>query len=211
MFFVHPQIRFNNLWRAVFSLFKRSDLERLNQNLSEYFPKKQFIFTDMGRSAFKVIIEKFNLQNSEILFPAYICDIFYPILKQYNIKPIFLDIDLETFHIRIDEIKKKITAKTRAILVCHTYGLPADIQEIRKIVGQDISIIEDCAHSFGAECDDSFVGNLGDVSFVSLYKQFPCLRGGLLVCPQDWRISLPKTCFNFRDFISFLNCFSPFA
>jgi dTDP-4-amino-4,6-dideoxygalactose transaminase len=232
MFFVQPQIhpvkcrsaaisrtaklfnrvKFNNLWRAISSLFGKPDLKSLTQKLSSYFPDKQLIFTDMGRSAFKVIIEKFNLQNSEILFPAYICDIFEPILKQYNIKPIFLDIDLKTFHIRIDEIKKKITPRSKAILVCHTYGLPIDVSKIREIVGNNIFIIEDCAHSFGASPHDGgFVGNLGDVSFFSLYKQFPTLRGGLLVCPKDWEVHLPKTFFNFRDFISFLNCFAFFA
>jgi hypothetical protein len=44
-----------------------------------------------------------------------------------------------------------------------------------------------------------------------LYKQFPSLRGGMLVCPKDWEINLPKTSFNFRDFVSFLNHFPSFA
>lgn len=206
MFFVHPQIKLNNLWKAKLALIKRLNLEKLNKKLSFYFPGKQFIFTDMGRSAFKVIIEKLNLQNSEILMPAYICDIFYPILKNYNIKPIFLDIDLKTFHIKTDEIANKITPATKAILVCHTYGLPFDVKTIRTSNNSNIKIIEDCAHSFGAN-----TGNSGDISFFSLYKQFPTLRGGMLVCPKSWEISLPKTSFNFRDFISFLNCFSPFT
>jgi len=165
------------------------------------FPGKQFVFTDMGRSAFKIIIEKLNLQNSEILMPAYICDIFRPILERYNIKPIFLDIDLKTFHVKVDEIEKKITPKTKAILVCHTYGLPFDIEKIKKF---GLPIIEDSAHAFG-------IKPKSDITFFSLYKQFPSLRGGLLVCPKDWQVSLPKTHFGLRDFISFLNCFPIFA
>src|SRR3989344_7488671 len=97
MFFVHPQIKLNN--------FKKINLA---QKIESYFPGKQLIFTDMGRSAFKLIIEKLNLKDSEMIMPAYICDIFRPILEKYNIKPIFLDIDLETFHIKIEEIEKKI-------------------------------------------------------------------------------------------------------
>jgi len=195
MYFVHPQIRLNRFVRT-----------KLSQKLSSYFPEKQMIFTDMGRSAFKIIIEKFNLQNSEILMPVYICDIFAPILENYNIKPIFLDIDLKTFNIKTEEIARKITPQTKAILVSHTYGLPIDIQKIRQITNNQLLIIEDCAHSFGAG-----TGNLGDVAFFSLYKQFPALRGGLLVCPQDWQIELPQTSFSLRDFISFLNCFSFFS
>ena len=202
MYFVHPQI---NLKSVFFSFFKGDNLDALREKLSFYFPKKQVVFTDMGRTAFKVIIEQLNLKNSEILFPAYTCNIFYPILKQYNIKPIFLEIDLKTFQPRDEEVSRKITPNTKAILVCHTYGLPIDVKKIREVVGERI-IIEDCAHSFGAA-----TGNSGDASLFSLYKHFPSSRGGLLVCPRDWKVELPKTSFNFRDFISLLNCFSPFA
>ncbi|RLC34964.1 MAG: hypothetical protein DRZ76_01425 [Candidatus Nealsonbacteria bacterium] len=195
MYFVHPQI---HPVKFLLRLFNRVKLDR---KLQEMFPGKQLIFTDMGRSAFKIIIEKLDLQNSEILMPAYICDIFQPILERYNIKPIFLDIDLKTFHVKVDEIEKKITPKTKAILVCHTYGLPFDIEKIKKF---GLPIIEDLAHAFG-------IKPRGDIAFFSLYKQFPSLRGGLLVCPKDWQVSLPKTHFGFRDFISFLNCFPIFA
>lgn len=200
-----------NLKKIFKAFFEKEKSRELKKGLSFYFPEKQFIFTDMGRSAFKIIIEKLNLQNSEVLVPAYICDIFYPILRNYNIKPIFLDIDLKTFQIKTEEIKRKITPQTKAILVCHTYGLPVDIEEIKSIYGNQIFIIEDCAHSFGARGRRDYTGNFGDASFFSLYKQFPNLRGGLLVCPKDWKVSLSKTSFSFRDFISFLNCFSSFA
>ena len=208
MYFVHPQIKLKSFIKAKLSLVKSVDLEGLTQKLVAYFPAKQLIFTDMGRTAFRLIIEKLNLQNTAMLLPAYICDIFYPILKEYNIKPIFLDINLKTFHIGTDEIQKKITPNSRAILVCHTYGLPFDVDALRSDLRgrSDLVIIEDCAHSF---LDGT--GNSGDVSFFSLYKQFPALRGGMLACPNDWQIKLPKTYFNFRDFISFLNYLWPFA
>ena len=214
MYFVHPQIKLVNLVKAKLSLVKPVNLEKLARTLSFYFPEKQFIFTDMGRSAFKAIIEKLNLQNSEIMLPAYICDIFHPIFKQYNIRPVFLDIDLNTFHIKTEEIVRKITPETKAILICHTYGLPFDVDGLRTVLrlhNYNIIIIEDCAHSFYAKKNGIYAGNFGDVSFFSLYKQFPALRGGMLVCPKNWEIELPKTFFNFRDFISFLNYFSPFA
>ncbi|MDI6591321.1 MAG: DegT/DnrJ/EryC1/StrS family aminotransferase [Patescibacteria group bacterium] len=211
MYFVHPQIKLNNLDKAILSLARSPDLEKLIQKLSFYFPRKQFIFTDMGRSAFKIIIEKLNLKNSEVLLPAYICDIFYPIFKRYNIRPVFLDIDLETFNIDTEEIEKKITSKSKAILICHTYGLLSDIQRIKEITNNRLLIIEDCAHSFGLQKNGIFAGNLGEAAFFSLYKFLPTLRGGLLVCPRDWQINLAETFFDFRDCLSFLNCFSIFA
>lgn len=213
MYFVHPQINLNrqNIKSVFFSFLKSPDLTNLEKKLPFYFPEKQFVFTDMGRSAFKIIIEKLGLQNSQILFPAFLCDIFYPILKRYNIQPVFLDINLNTFHIDPEQIRQKINPEIKAILVCHTYGLPVNIQKIKEVTGNQLSIIEDCAHSFGASYQSIFTGNFGDVAFFSLYKQFPTFRGGLLIYPKDWKINLAKTSFDFRDFISFLNSFPLFA
>lgn len=214
MYFVHPQIQLKDLGKVVSAFFKKPDLEALQKQLSFYFPEKQIIFTDMGRTAFRIIVEKLALENSQILMPAYICDIFFPILKQYNITPIFLDIDLDTFNIRPEEIGQRLASETKAILISHTYGKPVDLKKIQEvIVHHPLFIIEDRAHTFAAKINgvpDS-VGNFGDVAFFSLYKQFPALRGGMLICPKDWQVDLPKTHFNFRDFISLLNCFPFFA
>jgi len=96
MYFVHPQIKLNrkNL-KAIPQWFLNNPKTRaLQDKLNFCFPNKKIIFTDMGRTAFQIIIEKLNLRNSAMLFPAYTCDIFYPILKKYNISPVFIDADL---------------------------------------------------------------------------------------------------------------------
>lgn len=214
MYFTHPQIKLNreNLKKILASFLKKPDLENLKKLLSFYFPEKQFLFTDMGRTAFRLIVEKLNLKNSQMLMPAYICDIFYPILKKYNIKPIFLDIDLKTFNIQPEEIERKITPQTKSILVSHTYGLPANLEKLLGLAKQhNLLVIEDCAHSLGARFQGKYTGNFGDVAFFSLYKQFPSLRGGLLVFGKNFEVNLIKTSFNFRDFLSFLNCFAIFS
>jgi len=213
MFFVHPQIKLKrqNIKSVFFSFFKSPNLNFLEEKLSHYFPDKKIVFTDMARSAFKIVIEKLNLESSEILFPAYICDVFYPILKRYKIQPIFLDADIGTFNIKENQILEKITPRTKAILVCHTFGLPVDIKKIREMTGDKLLIIEDCAHSFFAELEGISTGNFGEAAFFSIYKQFPTFRGGLLISPKNWEINLSKTNFDFRDFISFLNSFSLFS
>lgn len=227
MFFVHPQIRFRHIIRAKLAFARNVNSSKLFAKLSFYFPGKQFVFTDMGRTAFRLAVKHLGLANTEILMPAYICDIFGPILQQYNIKPIFLDIDLKTFNIKIEEIEKKSTPQTKAILVSHTYGLPNDMEKILALAKKyNLKVIEDCAHTFGAKYRGKYVGNFGEAAFFSLYKQLPVLRGGLLVLPQyagltnyaraqklnlDLPRTLPKTRFNFRDLISFLNYFSPCA
>jgi len=212
MYFVHPQIEKEKLLKSFSCFLKKPNLEKIKEKLSSFFPEKNLYFVDMARTAFRIIVEKLNLKNSEILFPAFICDVFYSILKEYNIKPVFLDIDLKTFHIKIDEIEKKISKRTKAILICHTFGLPVDFEKVySKIQNSKIFVIEDCAHSFFAKYKNYFVGNFGVASFFSLYKQFPMARGGLLVCPKDWKLNLKETKFSLRDFISFLNSISFFS
>lgn len=216
MYFVHPQFKFNlsNIIK-IFDCFLRPQLKELPQFLKKIFPEREIYFTDMGRTAFRLIIEKLNLKNSEILFPAYICDIFYPILKEYSIKPIFLDIEKETFNLKISEIEKKITKKTKAILICHTYGLPIELEKVLAIFAKyNLILIEDCAHAFGGKYNERFLGNFGKASFFSLYKLFPTLRGGIATIEKQAnkkQIKLKKTSFNIRDFISLLNSFSFFS
>ncbi len=210
MYFVHPQINLNKKkFQKIFSSFFRTpDSESLNKKLFSFFPEKQIVFTDMGRSAFQIIIEKMNLRNSQMLFPAYICDIFLPIFKKYNIKPIFLDADIKTFNLKIEELQKKITPQTKSIFVSHIYGLPNNINKILSIAKKhNLKVIEDCAHSFGIKKGKKYLGNFGDASLFSLYKFLPVARGGMLVCPKDWKIDLEETSFSPRDFISFLNHF----
>ncbi len=198
MFFVHPQIQFNipNLKKIIASFFKKPNFSLFNS----FFPGRRIIFTDMGRSAFKIIIEKMNLKACEIILPAYICDIFYPVLKHYNIKPVLLDIDLETFSLDQEKVLNTITAQTKAVLFPHTYGLHSDVSRIN-----NIHVIEDCAHYFNLNYKSN------NALFFSLYKQFPSVRGGILVCPKEWNVELKKTRFSFRDMISLLNSFPFFA
>jgi dTDP-4-amino-4,6-dideoxygalactose transaminase len=215
MFFVHPQIKVNlkNLKKIISGIFDKSKEQELIKKLQSRFPGKKLVFTDMGRTAFKVIIEKYNLADSKIAMPAYICDIFYTnnTLKKYNIKPVFIKADKNTLNMDLEDLRGKLDDSIKAIFVAHTYGLQIDIKKIRAMAGNKL-IIEDCAHSFGAKYSDgTYVGNLGNVSFFSLYKQIPSFRGGLLVCPKEWDINLTKTKFSFRDIISFLNCFPIFA
>lgn len=213
MFFVHPQVQFKNIGKVLLAFFAKSAEPSLVQKLSPCFPGKQLVFTDMARTAFRMIIERLNLQNTSLLMPAYICDIFYPILKQYNIEPIFLDIDIRTFQPSIEEIKSKITSRAKAILVCHTYGLLADMEAILALAKENnLLVIEDCAHAFGAKINGQYAGSFGDAALFSLYKSFPCLRGGLAVLPAvPFSPVLVKTSFNFRDLLSLLNSFSLFA
>lgn len=187
MYFTHPQLKLNI--KNLLLFFKPINKAKL----------PRAVFTDSGRSAFILAIEHLGLQNSEMLVPAYICDIFLPIFKHFNIKPIYLDINLTTFNVVNSEIEKKITPKTKSILVCHTYGNLAD-EAIEAAKKYNLKIIEDCAHIFPKKLQ-------GDCAFFSLPKFLPVVDGGILICrgasPTKLRGRTPK----FSDLIKFFRLF----
>ena len=85
-------------------------------------------------------------------------------------KPVFADIDPYTFNLDPVSLKKKITKKTKAVVVVHLFGLPADLGEIKKICKKHhLILIEDCAQAFGAKYKEKHVGTYGDIGCFSFF------------------------------------------
>jgi dTDP-4-amino-4,6-dideoxygalactose transaminase len=97
-------------------------------------------------------------------------------------KPVFADIEPETFNIDPEKIKERITSKTRAIMPVHLYGHPADMKAIMEIAEDNkLIVIEDACQSHGAECLGKKVGSFGTGAF-SFYptKNMTTGEGGML-------------------------------
>lgn len=202
--FVHSQIKLNIENLKLF--FRKFSETGLKEKLAKIFPDYHIVFTDSGRSAFQLAVQSLNLENSEMLVPAYLCDIFLPIFKHCHIKPIYLDIDLKTFLANVSEIEKKITPQTKSILICHTYGLPIEMDKILEIAKKyNLKIIEDCAHLhlFGLPRAES----RGDCLFFSFAKLFPTIDGGMLVSKNPIKIKLPNYKFRLNNIIKLLRLF----
>lgn len=98
-------------------------------------------------------------------------------------KPVFADVDEKTFNISPEEILKKITPKTRAIIPVHYGGQACDMKEILEIARDHrLPVVEDCAHSLGAEYKGKKTGNLGTMGCFSFYttKILTTLEGGMI-------------------------------
>ena len=84
--------------------------------------------------------------------------------------PVFVDIDKNTLNIDVSKIEEKITAGTRAIVVVHLFGIPADMSEIMDLAEKyNLKIVEDCAQAFGAKYRGAAVGSIGDCGCYSFY------------------------------------------
>lgn len=98
-------------------------------------------------------------------------------------RPIFADIDPRTFNIDCDNIREKITARTKAIIPVHYAGLPADMERINEIAKEHkLVVIEDAAHALGAQYHGKMAGNLGDYACFSFYasKNITTGEGGMV-------------------------------
>ena len=86
---------------------------------------------------------------------------------------IISDINNKNWTIDIEDLKKKITKKTRAIICVHTYGHPCEMDEINKLIkGKKISLIEDCAEAIGTKFKGKNIGSFGRFSVFSFYGNF---------------------------------------
>jgi perosamine synthetase len=143
-----------------------------------------------GRVALSACIHALGLKpGDEVILPGYTCVVVTNALHHAGVRAVFCDIELETFGLDIDQVKSKITSKTRAILLHHLYGLVSRdydaILDLAKCSG--LLIIEDCAQSTGVEYRGRKVGNWGDVSFYSSEqsKVFNTIQGGIAVTNEE--------------------------
>jgi perosamine synthetase len=150
------------------------------ESLYHFFGKRDFFFTNNGRSSLYCILKSLNLpKNSKIGVPLYSCTVVFDAIITAGHIPIFIDTDLLDYTMDLDDLKDKV-AILNAIIVIHTFGRPADFDKLRQIAG-NIPIIEDCAHSLLSEYKGKVTGTLGDASAFSLSKYVFSGGGGMIL------------------------------
>lgn len=139
--------------------------------------------TEYGRMAAYFILKALDLpEGSEIIVPALTFWVVPEITRVAGLKPVFVDVDPETFTMSAAAVERAVTPKTRAILPTHLYGMACDMDPILEVARRhNLKVIEDCAHSLGATYKGRMVGTLGDASFFSFqaFKPLNTYGGGL--------------------------------
>jgi perosamine synthetase len=132
------------------------------------YPDYQALSYNSGRSALLAILQAFGIHaGDEVLLQAFTCVAVPNSVLWAGAKPIYVDIDT-SLNLDVIDAQKKITSKTRAIIVQHTLGIPAAMDKIVTFANKNnLLIIEDCAHSLGASFEGKKVGSFGDASFFS--------------------------------------------
>jgi UDP-4-amino-4-deoxy-L-arabinose-oxoglutarate aminotransferase len=123
--------------------------------------------------------------GDEVIVPAMTFIATANVVELVGAKPVFIDCDPDTLLVTPELIKAAITEKTKAVIPVHMYGQMCDIKAIKQILptGQNIAIIEDCAHSFEAKINGERPGKYSDAAIFSFYatKNVTCGEGGAII------------------------------
>ncbi|XOV90880.1 MAG: DegT/DnrJ/EryC1/StrS family aminotransferase [Bacteroidota bacterium] len=140
------------------------------REFSVYTGSKYCVTCGNATDALEIVLASMGIgPGDEVIVPSFgWVSVVSAVLNQGS-TPVFVDVKLDG-NIDPQLIIKKISARTKAILLIHLYGHPADIKEIRSISkSSGIRLIEDCAQAHGARVDDIHVGNFGDIGIFSFY------------------------------------------
>lgn len=120
--------------------------------------------------------------GDEVIVPAFTWVATASVVVHCGATPVFVDVDRESFNIDATQIEQAVTARTRAIIPVHLFGLCADMDAIRAAVPGNIKILEDAACAAGAVYRDTPVGGLGDVAVFSFHprKSITTGEGGMI-------------------------------
>jgi perosamine synthetase len=121
--------------------------------------------------------------GDEVIVPAFTWIATANVVEHLGGKVVFCDIDLNTFNIDVEELKSKISPKTRAILPVHLFGLAADMDAINQIARKhSLWVVEDAACGFGSRYHGEHVGTLGDTGCFSFHprKAITTGEGGMI-------------------------------
>ena len=135
--------------------------------------KKNVFAVSSAASALEIISILLNIKKGdEVIIPAHTyCASAIPFARQ-GAKIIWSDINFNTRVVDIEDIKKKITSKTKAIVIVYLYGYACDFRKIINFCKKkSIKIVEDCAQSLGAEISGKKIGTLGDFACYSFHAQ----------------------------------------
>ncbi|MDA9943692.1 lipopolysaccharide biosynthesis protein RfbH [Paracoccaceae bacterium] len=182
--------------------------DEFEQKLSNFLGVKSLITVNSGSSANLVAFSTLTSsklgkraikQGDEVIsvaagFPTTI----NPIL-QFGAIPVFVDIDLSTYNIRVDDIEAAITPKTRAIMLAHTLGNPFNLEVIQDICKKhNLWLIEDCCDALGSTFQGKKVGTFGDIGTLSFYPAHHITMGeGGAVFTNNKKLA--KIAESFRD------------
>jgi dTDP-4-amino-4,6-dideoxygalactose transaminase len=162
---------------------------QFEKNFAKFAAVKHAIAVNTGTAALHSAVVASGVKNGdEVILPSFTFVATAEAVVMAGGKPVFVDIDPETYNVSPVEIKKAVTRRTKAIMPVDLYGSPADIQPIREIaVRHGLTVVEDAAQAHGATYAEKPAGVFADVACWSLYasKNMTTGEGGVITTGND--------------------------
>lgn len=191
-----PYIGISDILSVSKSLIKKdisgtsNQITKFEKKLSESFNRDYAITVANGSIALDLALKVLNLNaEDEVIIPSFtIVSVLAAVLRS-GAKPVFCDVDKESWNMTLDDVKKVRTSKTKAIVIVHTYGLVADALKITQFCElYNITLIEDAAEAHGQKVNSLVCGSFGLISILSFYanKHLTTGEGGCLLTNDEY-------------------------
>lgn len=183
-------------WISSEGPFVREFEERMSASVG----RKYGVAVSSGTAALEVAVQAINIsEGDEVIMPTFtIISCAMAVTKRGGV-PVFVDSDKATWNMRVDQIERKITPRTKAIMVVHLYGLPVDMAQVMEIAKRHgLKVIEDAAEMHGQTYDGKPCGSFGDISIFSFYpnKHITTGEGGMVLTDDE---GLAERCRSLRN------------
>ena len=160
------------------------EIKKFEKKFSRFVGRKYSVAVSSGTAALEIAIKALNIkENDEVLIPNFtIISNALAVVRQ-QAKPVLIDCNLTDWNIKIEDIEKNISKKTKAIIITHIYSFPNEMDKILKICKKyNLLVIEDAAEVLGISYKNRMCGSFGDISTFSFYanKQVTTGEGGML-------------------------------
>ncbi len=164
-------------------------VQDFESSLREFLNVKHVVSVNSGTAALHAALLALDIKTEdEVLLPSFTFVATANAVVASGAKPVFVDINTKDYTIDLQDLKKKISRKSKAIIPVHLYGHPADLTEINEIANQhSIYIIEDACQSLGSTYKNKQTGTFGTMGCFSMYasKVLTAGEGGAIVTNDD--------------------------
>ncbi|KKP24477.1 MAG: DegT/DnrJ/EryC1/StrS aminotransferase family [candidate division TM6 bacterium GW2011_GWF2_28_16] len=175
-------------------------VETFEKEFAKKFNRKYGIAVSNGSVALDLAMLVLGLDHgSEVIMPSFTIISCASAIIRAGLKPVLVDSDPDTWNMDVVQIEKKITSKTKAIMIVHIYGLPVDVDKILNLAQKyNLKIIEDTAEMIGQYYKDKPCGSFGDISTFSFYsnKHVTTGEGGMILTNNQ---NLAEKCRSFKN------------
>src|SRR6266849_10908779 len=158
--------------------------KRFEREFAEHIGAPYALAVNSATAAMHLALDAIGLQaGDEVIVPDYTFTATAEVVAYFKAKPVFVDVDLVTCNLDAAQLEKHITPRTRAIMVVHIAGLPAELDAIHAIAkAHNLPVIEDAAHAFPAQYRGRMIGTISDLTAFSFYvtKTLTTGEGGML-------------------------------